>query len=146
VYRVEGKSGKENMMLRKQILTVRPTTPPSQPDAIDIAAAATVLVTSEAADHPIDNVFDTQRGPGGSRWLANEPGEQVLMLVFDTPQTIRHISLEIEEREVSRAQELQWSVSCDEGQSYREVLRQEYNFSPPGTTFEKEEWLGDSPE
>jgi hypothetical protein len=26
------------------------------------------------------------------------------------------------------------------GRTYREVLRQEYNFSPTGTTFEREDW------
>jgi hypothetical protein len=93
-------------MLRKQILADRQAILASQPGEIDIAARATVLVTSEAADHPIDNVFDTQRGPGGSRWVAAEPGEQVLILAFDTTQTIRRISLEVEELDVSRTQEL----------------------------------------
>jgi hypothetical protein len=99
-----------------------------------------VFVTSEAADHPIDHAFDHHRGPGGSRWLAAEPGEQVLILVFDTPQAISKIILEVEESEVSRTQELSVAVSCDGGQTYRELLRQEYTFSPPGTTFEHEEW------
>lgn len=127
-------------MLRKQILKERPAPPALRPGEMDIAAIATVLVTSEAADYPIDNIFDGRRGPGGSCWVAEEPGEQVLILAFDTPQTIRKISLEVEEQEVNRTQELQLSVSSDGGQTYRELLRQEYNFSPPGTTFEREEW------
>jgi hypothetical protein len=127
-------------MLRKQILIERRATPAPRPEEMDIAAIATVLVTSEEVDHPIDNVFDNRRGPGGSRWVAEELGEQRLVLAFDTPQTIRKISLEVEEHEVSRTQELQLSVSCDGGQTYRELLRQEYNFSPPGTTFECEDW------
>jgi hypothetical protein len=32
------------------------------------------------------------------------------------------------------------AASCDGGRTYRELLRQEYNFSPPGTTFEREDW------
>lgn len=32
------------------------------------------------------------------------------------------------------------AVSDDGGRTYRHVLRQEYNFSPPGTTMEREEW------
>jgi hypothetical protein len=98
------------------------------------------MVTSEAADHPIDHVFDNQRGPGGSRWVAAEPGDQTLIVAFDTPQTLRKIGLEIEEREVSRVQELSLAISCDGGQTFREVVRQEYNFSPSGATFEREEW------
>lgn len=97
-------------------------------------------MTSELPEHPIDNAFDARRGPGGSRWVAAEPGEQTLILAFDNPQTVRHITLEVEERNVSRRQELDVSVSCDGGRTYRELVRQEYNFSPPGTTFEREEW------
>lgn len=79
-------------------------------------------------------------GPGGSRWVAAEAGEQTLVLAFDTPQRIRQISVEIEETEVSRTQELCLAVSHDGGQSYRELRRQDYTFSPPGTTFEREDW------
>ena len=101
---------------------------------------ATVLVTSEAAEHPVDHAFDAHRGPGGSRWVAGEPGEQTLILAFDAPQAIRRVALEVEESEVARTQELQMAVSSDGGTTYRELLRQEYNFSPPGTTFEREDW------
>jgi hypothetical protein len=41
---------------------------------------------------------------------------------------------------VSRTQELQVAVSTDSGQTFQELRRQEYTFSPPGTTFEREEW------
>lgn len=127
-------------MLRKQILTTGLTTSAPQSGELDIAVTATVLVTSEAADAPIDNVFDHRRGPGGSRWIAAAPGEQRLILAFDTPQTLQQISLEVEECDVSRTQELQLSVSEDGGRTYRELVRQEYTFSPPGTIFEREEW------
>ena len=50
------------------------------------------------------------------------------------------ISLEVEEPEVSRTQVLNMSMSCNAGQTYQELRRQEYTFSPPGTTFEREEW------
>ena len=127
-------------MLRKHLLTECPTAPAAPLAEKDIAALAIVRVTSEAADHPIDHVFDTRRGPGGSRWVAAAPGEQVLILAFDAAQTIRRVSLEVEELEVSRTQELELSVSSDGGQTYRELRRQEYTFSPPGTTFEREDW------
>jgi hypothetical protein len=127
-------------MLRKQIIKPSHTPPAPMPGEIDIAAVATVLVTSEDPDHPVDHAFDQQRGPGGSRWVAGEPGEQTLILAFDAPQTIRRILLEVEEPGVVRTQELQLAVSGDGGQTYRELVRQEYNFSPPGTTFEREDW------
>jgi hypothetical protein len=41
---------------------------------------------------------------------------------------------------VSRTQELHVAISQDGGHTYQTLLRQEYNFSPPGTTFERETW------
>ena len=96
--------------------------------------------SSEDPGHPVDLAFDRNRGPGGTRWIAGEPGEQTLILAFDAPQAIRRVALEVEELGVARTQELQLAVSTDGGRTYREVLRQEYNFGPPGTTFEREDW------
>jgi hypothetical protein len=127
-------------MLRKQIINENPKTQAPMPDEIDVAAVATVLVTSEDPGHAVDHAFDHQRGPGGSRWVAGEPGEQTVILAFDGPQTIRRVILEVEEHEVARTQEAQLAVSVDGGQTYRELVRQEFNFSPPGTTFEREDW------
>jgi hypothetical protein len=84
------------MMLRKQIVPRRSSESVPLQGEISIADVATVRVTSEEADHPIDNVFDHNRGPGGSRWVAAEPGEQRVILLFDNPQTIRKIGVEIE--------------------------------------------------
>ena len=127
-------------MLRKHLLTDHPAGQIAEPGEKDIAALATVWVTSEAADYPIDNVFDSHRGPGGSRWVAETPGPQRLLLAFDAPQILRTLRLEVEERDVSRTQELSVAISRDGGHTYQTLLRQEYNFSPPGTTFEREEW------
>jgi hypothetical protein len=127
-------------MLRKQLLTHAPVPSAPRPGEKDIAVLATVLMTSEDPHHPVEHLFDHRRGPGGSRWIAARAGEQVLILAFDAPQTIRRILLEVEEPDVARTQELQVAVSHDGGRTYRELVRQEYNFSPPGTTFEREEW------
>jgi hypothetical protein len=113
---------------------------PSSSEALDIATVASVLVTSEAKDFPVENAFDGTRGPGANRWTAAEPGEQTLILEFDEPQDVHEIELEIEEREAYRVQELALSVSTDGGAGYRELLRQEFCFSPSGATFEREKW------
>ena len=84
-------------MLRKQIVPKRAGEAASLEGEISIADVATVQVTSEQADHPIDNAFDRNRGPGGSRWIADGPGEQTVILLFDSPQTIRKIGVEVEE-------------------------------------------------
>jgi hypothetical protein len=107
---------------------------------IPVLAVATVVVTSEAEGHPINGVFDDKRGPGASQWIAAEPGDQKLIIAFHQPQSIRQITMEIEEREVNRTQEVQLAVSHDGGKTYRELLRQEFNFSPEGTTWECEDW------
>jgi hypothetical protein len=127
-------------MLRKQVRKESFKKGSSQGREIDIAATAVVQVTSEMADYPLDHVFDSSRGPGGSRWVAGEPGEQTIIVDFDTPQALAEIALEIEEQKISRTQELSLSISSDSGKTYRELLRQEYNFSPPATTFEQENW------
>ena len=107
---------------------------------IAVLETATVVASSEAEGHPVSHVFDEHRGPGGTQWIAGEPGDQKLILAFQQPVTIRRITLEIEEHEVHRTQELQLSVSSDGGKTYRELRRQEFNFSPDGTTWECEDW------
>jgi hypothetical protein len=130
-------------MLRKSILKEhgRETAPPAtNATMISVPDVAGVLVSSEDPLHPIDHVFDDRNGPGGTRWIAGELGEQTIIVAFDCPQRLQKVNLEIEEAEMSRTQELSLAVSDDGGHTYREVLRQEYNFSPPDATFERQWW------
>ena len=90
--------------MRKHILQSQVSAPDAR--EIPVASVATVFMTSEAADHPIEHAFTRPRGPGGTRWIAEQAGEQTLILVFDSPQTIRQVSLEVEEKDVGRTQEL----------------------------------------
>jgi hypothetical protein len=124
-------------MLRKQLIKSAPALMPGE---INVVTAATVLVTSEDPEHPVDHAFDSHRGLGGTRWIAGEPGEQTLIVAFDGTEAVGRVILEVEEPEVVRTHELQLAISSDGGRTYRDVLRQEYNFSPPGTTFEREDW------
>jgi hypothetical protein len=48
-----------------------------------------------------------------------------------------------EEREAPRTQEFVLRWSADGGRSYREVVRQQYTFSPPGTGQEVEDYAVD---
>ena len=129
-------------MLRKRFLNKGdiPAAKHASGEEISIPDSATVMVTSEMSEHPIDHIFDCHRGPRSTKWVAGEAGDQSVILVFDTPRNLRKVSLEIEETDVERTQELTLAISHDGGKTYREVFRQEYNFSPPGTTFEREEW------
>ena len=126
-------------MLRKVIVGDRAPAAVPRADVKDIPALATVLVTSEAPEHPVDHLFDASAGPGGTRWIAGADGEQTLALAFDAPQSIRAIGIEAEEPSATRTNVLVISLSEDGGRTYHERIRQEFNFSP-GTTFEREEW------
>jgi hypothetical protein len=126
-------------MLRKQVIEGAPAVPLSSVDEIEIAAVATVLLTSEDSQHPVDHAFDRHPGPGGTCWVAGEVGDKTLVLALDAPQAIRHIIVEVEEPAVARTQELRLAISQDGERTYPEVLRQEYHFSPSGSAFERED-------
>jgi hypothetical protein len=108
---------------------------PSAESWLDLERLAQVELTSEDAAYPIEAAL----APGGSGWRAAEPGEQTIRVLFDELQTVRRIRLTFEEGQQPRTQEfvLRWSP---DGQSYREILRQQYNFSPPGAPVEREDY------
>jgi hypothetical protein len=124
--------------MRKRLITPTPAGARFDRDhPIDVSTAALVEVTSEEKDHPIEAALI----PGESKgWRASEPGTNTIRLIFDRPQKLKRISLLFEERETSRTQEfvLRWSPNL-EG-SLREIVRQQWNFSPPYTTTEREEY------
>jgi hypothetical protein len=61
-------------------------------------------------------------------------------LVFDKPQKLRRIWLKFEETEIMRTQEFVLRWSPDGGRSFREIVRQQWNFSPPETERETEDY------
>ena len=107
---------------------------------LDLAALASVHVTSEQSLFPIDHVFETVRGPGSSCWISEDAGEQLVTVEFDRPQDVRGVSIESEDHGKTRTQTVELSISSDGGEIYRELPRREFKFSPYGTTFERESW------
>ncbi len=109
---------------------------------LDVERAAIVEFTSEDKDYPVESAFVSGEARG---WRAAMPGLQTIRLVFDQPQKLKHISLVFEETETTRTQEfvLQWSP--DDGSSSKEIVRQQWNFSPPETTREVEEYQVELP-
>jgi hypothetical protein len=104
---------------------------------LDVERAAVVEVTSEAKDYPVESAFI----PGDARgWRAAGPGSQTIRLVFDQPQKLRRISLVFEENETARTQEFVLRWSPDGGTSIREIVRQQWNFGPPESVREVEEY------
>jgi hypothetical protein len=109
-------------------------------DWLDLERLAQVEVTSEDVDHPVESAMI----PGtGSGWRAAQPGEQTIRLLFDKPLRLKLIRLVFQEDEQERTQEFVLLWSPDGGQSYREIVRQQYNFSPPQAAREIEEYAVD---
>src|SRR3972149_4799322 len=107
---------------------------------LNVETLAQVEVTSEDAAHPIESALI----PGtGSGWRAAQPGQQTIRLLFDEPQRIRRFYLVFQEDDLERTQQFVLRCSSDGGQSYREILRQQYNFSRPGATSECEDYAVD---
>ena len=124
-------------MMRKRLIPhPRDVSAASQP-WLDVAALAQVELTSEDPACPIDAALRPSPTPG---WRAAEPGAQRIRLVFDRPQALHRLRLVFAEPQQARTQEFVVRWSADGGQSYREVVRQQYTFSPPGTVHEVEEY------
>jgi hypothetical protein len=108
-----------------------------EPGWLDIERLAQVEITSEDVGYPIESALIPDMGSG---WRAAQPGEQTIRLLFDEPRSLRRIHLMFHEGEQERTQEFVLRWSSDGGQSYREIVRQQYNFSPPGAAREVEDY------
>ena len=123
--------------MRKRIIipanqeTVRPDM-----EWLNLEELAEIEITSEDAAHPIEFALLPDQVSG---WRAAEPGKQTIRLVFDQPQTLQRIRLHFVDTETVRTQEYVLRWSSDGGQSFREIVRQQWNFSPEGASSETEE-------
>src|SRR5207253_7738787 len=63
---------------------------------------------------------------------------QHIVVEFDRPQSVSRLVYEVEETMRERTQEVRVEVSEDGARSYRQILVQEYNFSPAGATYQRE--------
>ena len=96
---------------------------------LDIDKIAVVEVSSEDQAYPIESALQENQG---SEWRATTPGMQLIRLIFDNPQKIQWICLKFEELEVERTQEFILRCSTNGGESYQEIVRQQWNFNPTG--------------
>lgn len=102
---------------------------------LNIEKLAEVEITSEDPAHPIESALK----PSQSGWRAAGPGKQTIRLIFDAPQLIHRISINFVEPSTERTQEFVLRWSPDDGQTYLEIIRQQWNFSPRGATSETED-------
>jgi hypothetical protein len=125
--------------VRKRIVSSGRTVPRPGPDPrwIDLRQIATVEVTSEDPNFPIESVFSGSGGPG---WRASQKGEQEIRLIFDQTLAVHRIQLLFLEPTRDRLQEftVRW-LAADGGQP-KEIVRQQWNFSPAGSTSELEDY------
>lgn len=124
--------------MRKHIIVkdIQGVIPPGE-SWLDLDSVAQAELTSEDPSHPIESALK----PGmGSGWRASQPGRQTVRLLFDEPVRIRRVHLVFQEEERQRTQEILLRWSSDGGHSYQDIVRQQYNFSPPDSTREIEDY------
>jgi hypothetical protein len=105
---------------------------------LDLEAIARVEITSEDVNLPIEHALGKTVTTG---WRAAETGPQVVRVLFDSPQAIRRIQLHFVDRAKERSQE--FAVYAGSGAELREVVRQQWTFSPHGATEEIEDYTVD---
>jgi hypothetical protein len=127
--------------MRKRILGPPHAEPRDEDQGwLDVEQIATVEVTSEDASFPIESAFRSDEGPG---WRASGAGEQQIRIIFDPPVSLHRMELRFHEADTERTQEftLRWAAAS--GGSAAEIVRQQWNFSPAGSTTEIERYSVD---
>jgi hypothetical protein len=127
--------------MRKRV--VRPGTAepaPAEPEWLDVEQLAQVEVSSEDAAHPIESALVPGDDTG---WRAAQPGEQTIRLLFDRPQRVSRVWLLFIEADAARTQEFVLRWSPDGGRTFRDIVRQQWNFGPPETIREAEDYRVD---
>jgi len=124
--------------MRKNLIAPIPQSAPVPDEGwLDLEPAAVVEVTSETKEYPVEFALVAGETRG---WRAADSGTQAIRLIFDQPQRLTRIALVFEENEAERTQEFVLRWSPDSGRSFREIVRQQWNFSPPNAVREVEEF------
>ncbi len=124
--------------MRKRIITpVQEEDVSLDHEWLDVEEIAEVEITSEDSAHPIENALLLNRVSG---WHASASGMQTIRLLFTHPQRLQRIGLHFMDNHVERTQEYLLRWSSDGGQSFHEIVRQQWNFNPQGATSETEDY------
>jgi len=126
--------------MRKRLVGPNHARQQSEPDKhwLDIEQLATVEITSEDPGFPIESTFGFDDGAG---WRASECGEQQIRIIFDKPVSVHRLHLRFHEPDCERTQEFVLRWSSDSRASAMEIVRQQWNFSPTGSTTEIEHYV-----
>ncbi|AEG02892.1 hypothetical protein [Methylomonas methanica] len=129
-------------MKKRVIGDIETLIPGKEETWLDLDALASVEISSENPDRPIEAALMPGFNQG---WQAGGPGEQIIRLLFAQAQNIRCVQLEFSESALARTQEYVLRMSQDNGASFRDMVRQQWNFSPTGATMESEMHVVDMP-
>ena len=123
--------------MRKTVTETLPARSTGESDSQwrDLEKVASVEVTSEDPNYPIESALSLEDGGG---WRASQAGAQHIRIVFDEPVTLRRIQLRFDEPTRERTQEFTIGWSAGKGEPAREIVRQQWNFSTTGSTTEIE--------
>lgn len=109
---------------------------PSSDRWLNLEELASVEVSSEDPLYPFENALCGREQSG---WKAATSGPQAIRLRFDKPQSIHRVLLEFREDGSERIQEFAlYAVTAS--QRRKEILRQQWTFSPGGSTQEIEDY------
>jgi hypothetical protein len=121
-------------MMRKSVIAgTAGAAASTEDDWMDLEQVARVEISSEDANFPIEHALGKASTTG---WRAAETGPQVIRLHFDAAQAIRRIQVHFVDGAAERSQE--FAIYAGSGAELKEVVRQQWSFSPGGSTEEKE--------
>lgn len=123
-------------MKKRIIADISPENEEPASSWLDLDALADVEVTSEDSAYPIEAALMPDRSHG---WRAGKAGTQTIRLLFKQPQNLHRVQLCFLESEATRTQQYVIRWSKDHGQTFHQLVRQQWNFSPDGSTIETEE-------
>jgi hypothetical protein len=119
--------------MKKRKISLGETTGVEEPEWLTLE----VEITSESAEHPIEAALVPGKMGG---WRAETSGKQTIRVRFEQPRPVRNVRVVIEERERARTQEFVLRAAVEPAGPWREIARQQFNFSPAGATREQEDY------
>jgi hypothetical protein len=129
--------------VRKRLISqTLPSPGLSTQEWLNVGRLASVEVTSEEDGYPIECALLRGEKRG---WRAANVGTQIIRLIFDEPQKLRRIWLVFEDTENARTQEFVLRWSADTEHSFREIVRQQWNFGQPNAVRETEDYAVEIP-
>ncbi len=117
-----------------------------QGDSQAVRAAVQVLALKAGINGYKSSEMEVRVSPAsgeGLGWRAVEKGKHIIRIILDKPRPFRRIKLEFSETEIERTHEFTLRWSAEPGGPFRDIVRQQWTFSPQGSTSEVEDYQVD---